>query len=78
MSFNSFENLYDGRYLSPLTVIHTENDVLKSFIKILYAHTENIYGHIRFHVGMPEEIKAMIYENFGEVYTPHPEGYAIR
>lgn len=78
MSFNSFENLHDGRYLSPLTVIHTENDVLKSFIKILYTHTENIYGHIRFHVGMPEEIKAMIYENFGEVYTPHPEGYAIR
>ena len=77
MSFNSFEKLHDGKYLSPATVIHTDNEVIRSFIRIYYDHTENVYGAITFHVGIGEDVKSKIREAFGDVYQYHPEGYAI-
>ncbi len=76
MTLNSYEALHGGRYLSPNTVIHTDNDVLKSFIKILYGHTENTYANIYFHTDIAPALDAIAAE-FGDVYKPHREGYAI-
>lgn len=77
MSFNSYEKLYGGRFLSPETVIHTDSDVLKSFIKIFYRNGENIYGNVFFHVGIPDSIIDRINGEFGGVFRHNPEGYCI-
>lgn len=77
MTLNSYEKLRDGRYLSPLTKVLTDDPVLKSFIKILYQNTENIYGSISFRVGIDDAVKEKIAEAFGDVYRPNPEGYVI-
>jgi len=77
MTLNSFEKLYGGKFLSPNTVIHSDNAVLKSFIKILYRNTENIYNNIYFKTGIDDSIKQKISESFGDVYKSNPEGYVI-
>lgn len=77
MTLNSYEKLAGGKYLSPKTVIHSDNSVLKSFIKILYSNTENIYGNIYFRIGIDSELIEKINAAFGDVYKPNPEGYAI-
>ncbi len=77
MTINSYEKLYSGKYLSPNTVIHTDNAVLRSFIKILYGHTENIYNNIYFKLGLNDDVVERIESSFGKVYKQNPEGYAI-
>ena len=77
MTLNSYEKLTGGKFLSPKTIIHTENSVLKSFIKIFYNNTENIYGNIYFKIGIDSEIVAKIHGNFGEVYKKNSEEYVI-
>ncbi len=76
MTLNSYEKLSGGRFLSPDTVIHTDNEVLRSFIRAYYGHRENIYGAVRFTEGM-DGVRERIEEAFGDVYRPNPEGYAI-